>query len=79
MGVYLPFTPRLPSAYQEVEYIESSWTQRIDTWLKPTDATFWFKWKVSMTALSWDWNIINLGSTNNVWLYRYWFGWYKKE
>ena len=24
---------RLPSAYQEVEYIESSWTQYIDTWL----------------------------------------------
>lgn len=24
---------RLPSAYQEVEYIESNWTQHIDTWL----------------------------------------------
>lgn len=30
---------RLPSAYQEVEYIESSWTQWIDTWLKITNAT----------------------------------------
>ena len=27
---------RLPSAYQEVEYIESSWTQYIDTWWTPS-------------------------------------------
>jgi len=33
MNVYLPFTARLPSAYQEVEYIQSSWTQYIDTWI----------------------------------------------
>ena len=25
-------TPILPSAYQEVEYIQSSWTQYINTW-----------------------------------------------
>jgi len=31
MNVYLP-NLRLPSEYQEVEYIQSSWTQRIDTW-----------------------------------------------
>lgn len=27
---------RLPSAYQEVAYIKSSWSQYIDTWWKPT-------------------------------------------
>jgi hypothetical protein len=32
MNVYLPYIARLPSAYQEVEYIQSSWTQRISTW-----------------------------------------------
>lgn len=30
---------RLPSAYQEVEYIQSSGTQYIDTWYKPWKAT----------------------------------------
>lgn len=29
----------LPSTYQEVEYIESSWTQWIDTWVTPTQNT----------------------------------------
>lgn len=29
--------PRLPSAYQEVEYIESSWTQYINTWWTPSN------------------------------------------
>ena len=28
---------RLPSAYQEVEYIESSWTQYINTWWTPSN------------------------------------------
>jgi len=27
---------RLPSAYQEVEYIQSSWTQYINSWFNPT-------------------------------------------
>jgi hypothetical protein len=35
MNVYLPFTSRLPSSYQEVEYIQGSGSQYIDTWLKP--------------------------------------------
>ena len=30
---------RLPNLYQEVEYIESSGTQYIDTWVKPTNKT----------------------------------------
>ena len=29
--------PRIPSAYQEVEYIESSWTQYINTWVKASN------------------------------------------
>ena len=29
----------LPSAYQEVEYIQSSWTQWIDTWVTATTST----------------------------------------
>lgn len=29
-------SPRLPSAYQEVEYIQSSWTQYINTWWYPS-------------------------------------------
>lgn len=32
MGVYIT-RAGLPSTYQEVEYIQSSWTQRIDTWV----------------------------------------------
>ena len=32
-------TWRLPGIYQEVEYIESSWTQWIDTWVTPTQDT----------------------------------------
>ena len=35
MNVYLPFTVRLPSEYQEVEWIETTWTQFINTWLFP--------------------------------------------
>lgn len=33
------YTSRLPTAYQEVEYIENSWTQYIDTWYKPSAAS----------------------------------------
>ena len=29
----------LPSTYQQVEYIQSSWTQRIDTWVYGTNTT----------------------------------------
>ena len=31
--------PRLPVAYQEVEYIQSSWSQYINTWYNPTTDT----------------------------------------
>lgn len=40
MWVYLPYIPRLPNTYQEVEYIQSSWTQYINTWIS---APNWFK------------------------------------
>lgn len=32
-------TARLPSTYQEVEYIQSSWTQRIDSWVVGKNTT----------------------------------------
>jgi len=38
MNIYIPYT-RLPSEYQEVEYIQSSGTQYIDTWYKPWKTT----------------------------------------
>lgn len=79
MWVYLPQT-RLPSAYQEVEYIESSWTQRIDTWVSPTDTKFWIKWKFRIWA-SW-WNVlIDLSATTSTDNKRYWFqfNWLKPQ
>lgn len=36
-NAYIGEYARLPSAYQEVEYIESSWTQYIDTWVKASN------------------------------------------
>ena len=53
-------TPRLPSAYQEVEYIESSWTQYIDTWWTPSSNYC----KVVM-----DWTVY---SWNNSWSVFFW-------
>lgn len=48
MNIYIPYT-RLPSEYQEVEYIESTGTQYINTGYKPTtypkiDFTFLYVW-----------------------------------
>lgn len=58
-------TPRLPSVYQEVEYIESSWTQYIDTWMAFTNNT-----TVSLdinitTAPSW-WTGVIWAQKNNI-------------
>ena len=50
----------LPSAYQEVEYIESSGTQRIDTGIRPDDTTYWLVCKINLTSISWDWTVANL-------------------
>lgn len=49
---------RLPAEYQEVEWIGSSWTQRIDTWINPNDYTYWFECKFNITNTSWDWGIM---------------------
>jgi len=38
--IYIWWVSRLPAEYQEVEYIESSWTQWIDTWL---NAWIWYR------------------------------------
>lgn len=43
----------LPSEYQEVEYIESSWTQWIDTWFIPNQDTV-HQIKVAFKNFSWD-------------------------
>ena len=51
---------RLPSAYQEVEYIESSWTQYINTWWCPSSNYC----KVVM-----DWTVY---SWNNSWAVFFW-------
>ena len=48
----------LPSAYQEVEYIQSSWSQRIDTWITPNSNT-----KVQ----------VKLSCTNNPWYVSVWY------
>lgn len=44
---------RLPAEYQEVEYIESSWTQWIDTWITPTQNTI-SQFKYMSLAYTWD-------------------------
>ena len=62
MGVYL--YSRLPSTYQEVEYIQTTWTQFIDTWLY-ADSNIQVETKIEKTVSSqnipvfwsvqWDW------------------------
>lgn len=45
---------RLPSAYQEVEYIQSSGTQYINTWYKPWNTTkVEIKFNCSSVSVSW--------------------------
>ena len=58
------------SSYQEVEYIESSWTQRINTWVKPTQS-HWFECKFNLTQVSGDWNIMM--TSNGAYNYRFWY------
>ena len=53
---------RLPSAYQEVGYIQSSWTQRIDTWITPNDSYYWFEAKLNVTQTSWDWCLMDMSN-----------------
>ena len=64
----------LPSIYQKVDYIQSSWTQRIDTGIRPDDNTYWFVCKFNIVSFNGDGNVMNLwkNSTDDS---RYWF-WY---
>ena len=48
MWVYIPYT-RLPSAYQEVEWIWSSRTQVINTWVMPNTQTYTAELEVEST------------------------------
>ena len=67
MNVYLP--ARLPSAYQEVEYIQSSWTQYIDTGLLVKPNT---KVQIDMQLTSVATNIryfaVETGDNNSWWV-----------
>ena len=64
MNVYIPFTARLPSTYQEVEYIQSSGTQYINTWYTPSSNTN-VDLKIS------DWNVSSSASYI-FWVYKNW-------
>ena len=48
-----PITSRLPSAYQEVEYIESNWTQKISTGYI-TNSNIRIESEFMITGSSWD-------------------------
>ena len=67
-------TPRLPSAYQEVEYIQSSGTQYIDTgyipnWDTRVEFEFFDKWSANWV---WFWSYANSSSwtDRSFWLYQ---------
>lgn len=54
----------LPSAYTQLEYIESTGTQCINTGISPTKSTYGFESKFLLTALTSDWNLMNMGSSS---------------
>lgn len=66
----------LPAEYQEVEYIESSWTQRINTGIKPTQ-NHWFECKFNLTQTSGDWNIMM--TSDSSYNYRFWYWGYNTQ
>lgn len=67
MWVYLHLASRLPSAYQEVEWIESSWTQWIDTWLYANQDT----------VVETKWNLVQYNSnvSYDKFYWTYWSNW----
>ena len=65
MNVYIGTYSRLPSTYQEVEYIQSSWTQYIDTGLKVAD---WYIIKCD-TMILWT------GAYCCLWWYLWYINW----
>ena len=67
MNVYLP-NLRLPSEYQEVDYIQSSWTQYINTWVINKWSTLNIDIKFMLTYIqSWveDWIFWGKYSSSN--------------
>jgi hypothetical protein len=85
-------TPRLPSEYQEVEYIESTGTQYINTWFTPSNTTK-VSWRLCWTWVfswyqtffwaraSWNtsastWRWFQLWPDTNSWNYNIMFWWY---
>jgi hypothetical protein len=82
MNVYIGSNIRLPSGYQEVEYIESSWTQYIDTQIS---APNWFRWVLKVSAvesasasktLIWTHNTSSPYWRNNINLFTQWNTWW---
>jgi len=84
MNIYIPYT-RLPSEYQEVEYIENTGTtqvQYIDTWvtatanismeLVMTPNTSYTNWEYAIMGTDWTSQWIFLMFYNNVWRYHQW-------
>ena len=66
------YLANIPTEYQEVEYIESSWTQRINTWVAPNDLKFWILWKFRITTMQTS-VLIDLSNTTSTDNKRYWF------
>ena len=74
------WVPRLPSAYQEVEYIASSWTQYINSWYIPTSTTrlqlqtatdwvSWLTWVFGSRHIAWStaYSLINYAEISYNW------------
>ena len=74
MPIHFINDARLPSAYQEVGYIEGNWTQWIDTWVTPKSNTksqikfrnLWVTWDVIYWMNDWndnaDYRLFNYNS-----------------
>ena len=68
MNVYLPYTARLPSAYQEVEYIQSSGTQYIVTSIIPSNTKGIY---IKLSSQDIDTDLLYVGS-KKTWDTRFW-------
>lgn len=63
--VYKPKKPRLPSEYKEVKYIETTWTQYINTWMSPW-SNIQTETKIEVTTTEWSLSVF--WWTNEHWL-----------
>ncbi len=73
-GIKFASPSRLPAEYQEVEYIESSWTQWIDTWVIPNQDTVS---QIKVRFIAFSWNVVfgyNQSSDNDQTDYRFFTG-----